>query len=203
MNDWQLLQDYAKRGSEAAFRALVQRHLGCIHAAAQRQVNDSQLAEEVTQAVFILLARKAGSFGREVVLPGWLFRTTRFVAARAVRSERRRQQREREAFEMQQIQSPKSTSPAPSPLLDEALARLGERDRNAVLLRFAHDQSLREVGAQLGVSEEAAKKRVSRALERLRSFFAGRGFAVSVAALAGVLSQSLAQAGPGVVVTFR
>jgi RNA polymerase sigma factor (sigma-70 family) len=195
-DDWQLLQDYAKRGSEAAFRALVERHLGFIHAAARRQVNDSQLAEEVTQAVFILLARKAGSFGREVVLPGWLFRTTRFVAARATRSERRRQQREREASEMQQLQSSKTASPALSPLLDEALARLGERDRNAVLLRFARDQSLREVGAQLGVSEEAAKKRVSRALERLRSFFAGRGYAVSVAALAGVLSQSLAQGAP-------
>ena len=196
MNDWQLLQDYAKRGSEAAFRALVERHLGVIHAAAQRQVNDPQLAEEVTQAVFTLLARKAGSFRPEVVLPGWLFRTTRFVAARAARSERRRQQREREAFEMQQVQSSKTPSPALSPLLDEALARLGERDRNAVLLRFAHDQSLREVGAHLGVSEEAAKKRVSRALERLRSFFAGRGFAVSLAALAGVLSQSLAQGAP-------
>jgi RNA polymerase sigma factor (sigma-70 family) len=196
MDDWQLLQDYAKRGSEAAFRALVERHLGCVHAAAQRQVNDSQLAEEVTQAVFILLARKAGSFGREVGLPGWLFRTTRFVAARAARSERRRQQREREAFEMQQLQSSKTASPALGPVLDEALARLGERDRNAVLLRFAHDQSLREVGAQLGVSEEAAKKRVSRALERLRSFFAGRGFAVSVAALAGVLLQHLAQGAP-------
>ncbi len=194
MDDWQLLQDYAQRGSEAAFRALVERHLGFVQAAARRQVNDSQRAEDVTQAVFILLARKARSFRRDVVLPGWLFRTTRFVAARAARAEQRRQRREQEAFEMQQLHSAESASPALSPLLDEALARLGERDRNAVLLRFAQDQSLREVGAQLGVSEDAAKKRVSRALEKLRAFFARRGFTLSVAVLAGVLAPHLAPA---------
>ncbi len=196
MDDWQLLQDYAQRGSEAAFRALVERHLGFVQAAARRQVNDSQRAEDVTQAVFILLARKARSFRRDVVLPGWLFRTTRFVAARAARSEQRRQRREQEAFEMQQLHSSETARPALSPLLDEALARLGERDRNAVLLRFAQDQSLREVGAQLGVSEDAAKKRVSRALEKLRAFFARRGFTLSVAVLAGGLAPHLAPAAP-------
>ncbi len=201
MDDWQLLQEYARRGSEAAFRSLVERHIGLVHAAARRQVADSQLAEEVTQAVFILLARKAGSLRQGVVLPGWLFRTTRFVAARALRAERRRHQREQEACEMQNLESVQTAGASLSPLLDEALGRLGERERNAVLLRFAHDQSLREVGRQLGISEEAAKKRVSRALERLRSFFAGRGFTVSIGVLAGVFAHELAQGAPAALAT--
>ena len=100
MEDWQLLEDYVRRGSESAFRSLVSRHLGLVYAAAFRQVNDSGLAEEVSQAVFILLARKARSLPRRTILAGWLFRTTRFVASRALRSEVRRQRREQQAVDM-------------------------------------------------------------------------------------------------------
>ncbi len=196
MDDWQLLQDYAERNSETAFCALVDRYLDFVHSAALRQLRAPLLAEEVTQAVFILLARKAGSFGRTVVLPGWLFRTTRFVAARALRAEQRRQRREQEAVQMQQLSTPDETWQRIAPVLDEALERLGETDRNAVLLRFFQDKSLREVGTRLGLSEEAAKKRVVRALEKLRAFFASRGFHVSGVTLAAVLVERGVEAAP-------
>src|SRR6266498_3015580 len=105
MDDWGLLQHYVERNSEAAFRELVDRYLDLVRSAASRQVNDTQLAEEIVQAVFILLARKAAGFRRTIVLPGWLFRTTRFVATRALRGERRRQRREQEAIHMQELSS--------------------------------------------------------------------------------------------------
>jgi RNA polymerase sigma factor (sigma-70 family) len=196
MNDWELLQDYAVRGSETAFRALVSKHLPLVYSAALRQVNDPHRAEEVSQAVFILLARKASTFGRGVILAGWLFRTTRFVAARAQRSERRRQRREQEAFAMQQHTTPDQTWTRLRPILDEALAQLGEADRNAVLLRFFEDLNHRQVGAALGVSEEAAKKRVNRAMERLRQFFARRGFALSATGMASALGVNAVLATP-------
>jgi RNA polymerase sigma factor (sigma-70 family) len=197
MNDWQLLRDYVERGAEDSFRTLVDRHLRLVHGAAVRQTRDAQLAEEITQAVFILLARKARSFRRDVILPGWLFRTTRFVATRAVRSEHRRQRREQEALAVPQpLQTTETVAPRLLRLLDEALGGLPAKDRDAVLLRFMQDQSHREVGAALGLGEETAKKRVQRALERLRRFFAHRGINVPVAVLAAVLTEAAAQAAP-------
>src|SRR5438309_1785638 len=196
MDDWQLLRDYAERGSETAFRALVGRHLNLVLSSALRQVNNPQLAEEISQAVFILLARKARSLRHGVVLAGWLFRTTRFVAARAIRAEQRRQRREQEAFEMQQLSTADDAWKRIAPALDEAVERLGETDRNAVLLRFFEDWSHQQVGAALGLSEEAARKRVNRALEKLRGFFAGRGFVVSATALASALAANAVKAAP-------
>jgi len=194
MEDWQLLQDYAVRGSESAFRTLVGRHLGLVHSAALRQVNDHALAEEVSQAVFILLARKARTLSRQTLLTGWLFQTTRFVAARTLRSEHRRQRREQEAVNMQELSHPDETWRRIAPELDEGLERLGKAERNAVLLRFFEDKNHQQVGAALGVSEEAAKKRVNRALEKLRAFFARRGFTVSAAVLATTLAANGAAA---------
>jgi RNA polymerase sigma factor (sigma-70 family) len=194
MHDWQLIQEYVCDGSESAFRELVDRHLNFVYAAAVRQVHEPQLAEEITQAVFILMARKAGGFRRDVILPGWLFRTTHFIAQRALRSERRRQQREQEAFAMQPLDTAETAAPALAPLLDEALAQLPVKDRDALLLRFMQDQTLRQVGEHLGWSEEAAKKRVSRAIDKLRAFFAARGFTVSGTVLMGVLGTRTGQA---------
>lgn len=196
MNDWQLLQEYVERESEPAFRSLVERHLGLVHGTALRQLRDPHLAEDVAQAVFILLARKARGFRSGVVLPGWLFRTTRFVAARALRTEQRRQRREQETFSMQPTSSSPPADPQSAPLLDEALSSLGAKDRDAVLLRFTHDRSLRQVGEQLGLGEEAAKKRVSRAVDKLRGFFANRGFTLSTTALTGLLVEQLGQGAP-------
>jgi len=196
MNDWELLQDYAVRGSETAFRALVSKHLPLVYSSALRQVNDPHRAEEVSQAVFLLLARKASAFRRGVILAGWLFRTTRFVAARAQRSERRRQRREQEAFAMQQLATADQTWTRLRPILDEALAQLGEADRNAILLRFLEGLNHRQVGAAMGLSEEAAKKRVNRAMERLRQFFTGRGFTLSATGMASALGVNALLATP-------
>ncbi len=196
MEDHQLLADYARTGSEAAFAQLVERHLGLVHAAARRQVLDDALAADVAQAVFLLLARKAGTFGPKSVLAGWLFRTTRFVATRALRAEVRRQRREQEAVAMQQLQATDPHWNRLAPELDEALARLGEADRNALLLRFAEGRNHREVGVALGLTEETAKKRVNRALEKLRGVLAGKGVTLTVALLAGLLTDRLSAAPP-------
>src|SRR5437016_2673893 len=179
MDDWKLLRDYVERNSEGAFRDLVDRYLALVRSVALRQVNDTQLAEEIVQAVFILLARRAGGFRRNIVLPGWLFRTTRFVATRALRGERRRQRREQEAIHMQQLSSHDDAWRNIAPVLDEALEQLGETDRNAVILRFFQEQNSRSIGQALGLSEPAVKKRVARALDKLRVIFARRGLKIS------------------------
>ncbi len=197
MDDWQHLQDYAFRDSDAAFTQLVEHHLGLVHSAALRQVQDPALAADVTQAVFLLLARKARSFPRDVVLAGWLFRTTRFVASRALRAEHRRQRREQEAYAMQQSNPPDDSWNRLAPELDEGLARLGAADRDALLLRFGEGRNHREVGLALGLNEEAAKKRVNRALDRLRGFFLSRGFTLTAVALGSVLTERLVAVPPG------
>lgn len=121
MDDWKLLQDFRAQNCEPAFATLVNRYIGLVYSSALRQVNEPQVAEEVTQSVFILLARKAGSFRSNIILAGWLFRTTHFVASRALRSETRRRIREQEAFQMQELSSPGETWRAIAPVLDEAL----------------------------------------------------------------------------------
>src|SRR5439155_16237559 len=196
MDDWKLLRDYVERNSGGAFRDLVDRYLALVRSVALRQVNDTQLAEEIVQAVFILLARKAGGFRRHIVLPAWLFRTTRFVAARALRAERRRERREQEAIQMQQLSAHDDAWRNIAPVLDEALEQLGETDRNAVILRFFQEQNSRSIGQALGLSEPAAKKRVTRALDKLRAYFAGRGFNISATVLAGVLVEHAVKASP-------
>ncbi len=188
MDDWQLLQSYVKRDSETAFRKLLDRYVNLVYSVALRQVRDAQQAEEVAQAVFILLARKARGF------------TTRFVASRAVRAEQRRQHREQEAFAMQQLTTAEDAWKRISPALDEGLEQLGEADRNAVLLRFFNDKSHRETAAALGISEDAAKKRVTRALDKLRNFFAGRGVTLSATVLASAVAANAVKAATAEVV---
>ncbi len=189
IDDRQLIEEYARGRSEAAFRTLVERHAGLVYGSALRQVNDAQLAEEVAQAVFILLARKAGSLRRGTILSGWLFQTARFVAARALRAEVRRRRREQEAFDMQQLTSSGEAWAQIAPVLDEALAGLGQVDRDAILLRYVEGRSLREVSSALGVTEEAAKKRVTRAVEKLRQRLGRGDAALSAAALTVALAE--------------
>src|SRR5438552_10957014 len=199
MNDWELIQTYCRNGSESAFETLVKRHVDFVYCSALRQLRDPLLAEDVSQTVFLLLVRKAKAFRSGTVLVSWLFRTTQFVAARALRPEYRRQRRELDAATM----NPQSSSPETdqrweriAPVLDEALATLPSKDRDAVLLRFFSRKPFGQVGAEIGVSEDAAKKRVNRALARLRQFFAQRGTTLSTAALAAILAECAAQAAP-------
>ena len=200
MTDNELLEAWVARRSDPAFAELVRRYADMVYSAALRQVNDPLLAEEVVQAVFLVLARKAGLLRRVAVLAGWLYRTTRLVAMSAIRAEARRHRRENEAAIMNPIahtvDSEDSSWTQVAPLLDEAMAALPDGDRNAVLLRFFQAKPMAAVGEHLGVSQEAAKKRVSRAVDRLRDFYVRRGIALSAAALTAALARNAVQAAP-------
>lgn len=199
--DSQLLVRYARQGDEAAFGELLQRHLDLVYSAARRLVVDPHLAEDVCQGVFSALAGQAaevaGRLEQGVPLSGWLHVTTRNLAAKAVRTEARRRQREQEAHVMQH---PNESADAMweqiAPHLDQALTELAEPDRDALLLRFFERQTAKEIGTRLGIGEEAAQKRVSRALERLRGVFVARGLAVPVSGLAGTITAHAVQAAP-------
>jgi RNA polymerase sigma factor (sigma-70 family) len=201
-DDITLLKEYAGSNSEAAFATLVTRHVNLVYSVALRQVRDAHLAEEITQAVFIILARKADSLGDQTILPGWLCRTARYAGANALTIQRRRQRREQEAH-MQSILNEPANAPMPdetwnqiAPLLDGAMEQLGKKDHDAVVLRFFENKTFAEVGATLGASEDAAKMRVSRALEKLRKFFAKRGVSSTTAILAGAIAANSVQAAP-------
>jgi uncharacterized protein (TIGR03435 family) len=199
MDDWQLLRDYATRNSEEAFRALVDRYAGLVYHAALRQAGNPHTAEEVTQAVFIALAQKADRIPRGAILSGWLFRATRFACNNLAREQIRRQRREQEAVMMETILRPDDTASVWEqivPHLNDALERLPRKDREAVLVRFFQDKSHRELARTLGVSEDASKVRISRALEKLRLIFARQGFAVPSAVLLATISAHGAQAAP-------
>jgi uncharacterized protein (TIGR03435 family) len=196
-DDMRLVREYASRQSESAFAALVSRHTNLVYSAALRQTRDPQLAEEVTQVVFIILARKAASLGAKTILTGWLYRTAGYVSGSALKRELRRQHREQEAYMQSELDAQAgSTWKQLSPLLDEAILRLGQTDRDALVLRFFEGRSLNEVGHALGASEEAAKKRVNRALEKLRNFFAKRGVSSTTAIIAETISAHSVQAAP-------
>jgi RNA polymerase sigma factor (sigma-70 family) len=195
--DVQWLRTFVTEGCEKSFAALVQHYQGLVYSAALRQVQDSTLAEEVAQAVFVILARKARTLPQNVVLAGWLFRTTRFVASHAVRDRRRRLKYEKEAAAMNPHEpAPRSAWDDVAPVLDEALARLGATDRHAILLRFFEQKHLKEVGSALGTTEEAARKRVARALDKLHLFLTRRGTVLSVTGLATALTANAVQAAP-------
>ena len=197
LDDHQLLAEFARKNSEAAFAALVQRHVNLVYSVALRSVGNVHDAEEITQAVFIILARKAKSFSRKTILSGWLYQTTQLTAANFLRGEIRRQKREQEAYMQSALNEPDANIwPQIAPLLDDALAKLGEKDRDAIVLRFFENKSLAEVGVTLGASEDAAKMRVNRALEKLRKFFTKRGVTLSGALIAGAVSANSVQAAP-------
>ncbi len=197
-DDMDLVREYAGQKSEQAFATLVARHVNLVYSSALRQTRDPHLAEEITQAVFIILARKAGSLGARTILPAWLHRTAVFAAADALKSQRRRAQREQEAHMQSEIQSTE-TDPAwelISPLLDKALIQLGETDRQAVVLHFLQKKTFAEVGGSLGLSEDSARKRTSRALEKLRKIFSKHGVHSTTAILAGAISACSVQVAP-------
>jgi RNA polymerase sigma factor (sigma-70 family) len=196
-DDMALLREYARNQSEAAFATLVSRHVDLVYSVALRQVREPHLAEEITQAVFIVLARKADKIPPQAVLSGWLCRTARYASANLLTIQRRRQHREQEAHMQSMLNEPESDVWAQiAPLLDGAMEQLGKKDHDAVVLRFFEGRSLNEVGQVLGASEEAAKKRVSRALEKLRQFFTKRGVDSTAATIAETISANSVQAAP-------
>src|SRR6266566_4174780 len=172
--DFELLRQFAQRGDEPAFAAVVRRHLDLVYATALRKVADQGAAEEVAQNVFAALTAKAWQFAQDDSLPAWLYRTTLLEAKTWWRGELRRRRREQTAAELgTTMKTPEDQTAlrALVPLLDEALLSLDEKERTALLLRFYESRSLRDVGAGLGVSDDAAQKRVSSALDHVARFF--------------------------------
>src|SRR5687768_4943982 len=216
MTDAQLLGQFVRATSRAnaqhAFAGLVRRHVDWVYSAARRMVRDPGLAEDVTQAVFIVLARKAaglagepGGAGDAESLSPWLFNVTRYTAAAARRSRARREHHERQAAAMaiaqRRPEDPRgdggeTDEAAASAALDDVVARLGRRDREAVLLRFYEQKTFVQIGAATGTSEEAARKRVTRAVDKLRSLLGRRGVTVPSAAAATALLGNIVQAAP-------
>ncbi len=198
-DDLALVREYAQRNSEEAFATLVSRHLTLVYSVALRHVRDPDVAEEDAQASFVSLARKAASLGPKTFLPGSLCGTPRYAAANARSVQQRRQLREREAC-MESVANESGAEPGVwdqiGPLLDAAMERLGRKDHDALVLRFFEGMSFSEIGAALGASEDAAKKRVSRALERLRAFFAKRGISSTTGMIAEAVSANSIQTAP-------
>src|SRR5271170_1687285 len=196
-DDMQLLKEYASGNSEEAFATLVSRHINLVYSAALRRVGNPHQAEEITQAVFVILARKAPRLSSATVLSGWLYQTARLTAGNFVRTENRRQHREHEAHMQSTVNEPgPELWKQIGPVLDEAMAQLSETDRNAVVLRFFEGKPLKEVGAALGTTDDAAKMRVNRAVEKLRAFFLKRVLTLSSGGLAAAIGENSVQAAP-------
>ena len=197
-NDVLLLERYSREGCEQSFAAVVSRHINMVYSIALRQTRNPSLAEDIVQSVFLLLAQKAPTFSPKVLVAGWLCRTTRHVCQKVLTSERRRLRREGEAH--LQSQANQSTQEEDwrqiAPLLDDAMAKLEDKDYDALVLRFFLGRSFGQVGRALGTSEAAAKMRVGRALERLSHIFSRRGLTVSALAVASTLSVQSLQAAP-------
>jgi uncharacterized protein (TIGR03435 family) len=195
--DIELLRQYAHQKSDEAFAVLVNRHVNLVYSAALRKTNNSHAAEEITQAVFIILAQKAGGLRDGTILSGWLYQATRLTSANFLRTEIRRAHREHEAY-MQSIGNETDSNLwlQIAPHLEDAMGKLSEKDRNAITLRFFEGKSFEEVGNAFGASENAAKKRVAYALEKLRKFFVKRRVVSTTAIIAGIVSANSVQAAP-------
>ncbi len=207
-SDEQLLRRYAEEGDEAAYCEIVVRYTDLLYSAALRQVSSPDLARDVVQSVFTDLARKTRGTTQPLTphssLLGWLYRSTRFAALNQLREDRRRRARETQV--MQDLQPGSETATdweRVQPLLDEAMSDLNEQDREALLQRFFKNRDFRTIGETLGVSGDAAQKRVSRALEKLRAELIRRGVTTTAVALSSVLSANAVQAAPaGLAATF-
>ncbi len=198
LTDQQLLCDYVERKSDAAFAELVRRHVDHVYSTALRLVCDAHLAQDVTQGAFVALAQNARQLTDRAILSGWLHRTTRNLAANTVRSEVRRRTREQEAAAMNQLLANESDAgwETIAPHLDAALGELNETERDAVMLRYFERKSAREMAEILDMSEEAAQKRLNRAVEHLREGFSKQRLAIGAAGLVTLISANAVQSAP-------
>ena len=200
--DNELLQAYAESRSESAFEMLVRRYMKLVYSTAFRHVANEEDAREITQAVFILLAQKAGSLRRGTILSGWLYQTTRLTSLTFRRGEVRRKTREQEA----RMESAYDESCSGDfwkelePYLDDALAKLSAVDRNVVVMRFFENRAFGEIASALGLKQSAVQKRAERALDKLRRTFVKRGVTISAGAIATALAASNATAAPASIV---
>lgn len=197
-SDMILLRQYADDNSEQAFAELVRRHVNLAYSVALRRTGNMADARDVSQAVFIILAKKAAHLRNRSVLTGWLYETARLSSVRLLRTRARQQTRDQEAYMQSTLNEPDTEGfwQQLAPHLEDAMMRLGERDRTLLALRFFENKSAMEAAAALGISEQAAYKRTNRALDKLRLFFTRRGIALSAAALVGVVSAHSVQAAP-------
>ncbi len=193
-----LVREFARHNSEAAFTELVRRHLNLVYSVARRCTGNDGDAQDVTQAVFIILARKAAGLSEKTLLTGWLYETTRFTAARLLRTNARRHAREQEAYMQSTLNEAEAADvwAQLSPHLEAAMSKLAERDRALLVLRFYENKSGPETAALLGIREDAAHKRTARALEKLRQFFIKRGIDSTAATIAEQISAHSVQAAP-------
>ncbi len=200
MNDWALLRQFHENGSQDAFAQLLKAHLPLVYSVALRQTRgDAALAEEIAQLTFCVLARKAGRISRDTILAAWLCRTAFYVAQKAIRSEQRRRLREHQAAIMQDSTHSHEEETVwrnLAPHVDEVVNLLPEKERGAIILRFFEQKPMRELAASLGITEEAARMRISRSLEKLRSLLAKRGVALTSIALASILAEKSLAAVP-------
>ncbi len=197
-NDITLVREFAGQNSERAFAELVQRHINLVYSVAYRFTGNTTDAQDVTQAVFIILARKAARLSARTVLTGWLYETTRFTATRLLRTQVRRRTHEQEAS-MQSMLDQSGTDNVwrqLAPHLEAAMSRLGERDRTLLALRYYENKTGAEAAALLGIHEEAARKRTHRALEKLRIIFSNRGVDSTTEIIAKSISANSIQAAP-------
>lgn len=208
MNDRQLLRQFVEHNSQEAFAALMARYLSLVYSVCRRELDDAEMTEDATQTVFLILARKAPTLRRNVILSGWLFQTARFVAKNARTQAQRQAAYENKAYEQKAYEQKaagkmdrqlgvEDTAWAEiEPLLNQSLAALGEVERECVLLRYFQQMSFVETGTALGLSEEAARKRLTRALEKMRRFFGKEGIIVPSIVLTALLSAQAVKAVP-------